>query len=86
MRGYLDRIEDNDNAVILIEAKNTEIILPLGELPTGSTEKTWLHLEQENDTFKVISIDYETTRQKAQQATDIMEKLRKRKKPGRFKQ
>ena len=57
MKGYLDRIEDNNKAVILIEEKNTEIVLPVHELPTGITESTWLNIKRDKGSFKVISID-----------------------------
>lgn len=83
MKGYLDRIEDNDKAVILIEEKNTEMIVPIDALPAGSGEKTWFHIIEEDDAYKVLSIDHETTEQKAKQAADLMAKLRQKKKKGK---
>jgi len=85
MKGYLDRVEDNDMAVILIEEKNEEIVVPIDELPNGCKEKTWLHMEHIQGSYKVISIDHETTAKKAQQTSALMEKLRKRKKGSKFK-
>lgn len=85
MKGYLDRVEDNAMAVILIEEKNKEITVPLDTLPAGSKEKTWLHMEQVNGRYTVLSIDRETTEEKAQQTSALMERLRKRKRESKFK-
>ena len=85
MKGYLDRVEDNNMAVILIEEENEEIVVPIDELPDGSKEKTWLQMEHVQGLYKVISIDHETTAEKAQQTSALMEKLRKRKKGSKFK-
>lgn len=85
VKGYLDRIEDNEKAVILIEEENTEIVVPIDELPGGSKEKTWFHIVEENGSFKIISIDDDMTEQKKRQSSDLMKKLRERKKESKFK-
>jgi len=85
MKGYLDRIEDNDLAVILIEEINEEIIIPLDELPEGSTENTWLQLEKTDDSFQVIAIDDEKTEQETETSQDLMAKLRAKSKGSKFK-
>ena len=85
MKGYLDRIEDNDLAVILIEDINEEIIIPLDQLPEGSTENTWLQLEKTDDSFQVIAIDDEKTEQETETSQDLMAKLRAKSKGSKFK-
>lgn len=85
MKGYLDRIEDNNLAVILIEEINEEIIIPLDELPEGSTENTWLQLEKTDDSFQVIAIDDEKTEQETETSQDLMAKLRAKSKGSKFK-
>src|SRR5699024_8083941 len=85
MKGVLDRIEDNDMAVILIEEINKELIIPLHELPSGSKESTWFHIEKRDETFEVISIDSKTTSQEAEKSTDLMKKLQEKRKDSKFK-
>lgn len=41
-QGMLDRIEDGDLAVVLIEEIQQEIILPFNNLPEGVQEGMWL--------------------------------------------
>lgn len=85
MKGFLDRIEDNELAVILIEEINEEIVVPLNELPEGSKENTWFHLEEVDGTFKVISIDDKTTRKETKRSEDLMAQLRVRSRGSKFK-
>lgn len=85
MKGVLDRIEDNNMAVILIEQINEELIIPLHELPKGSKESTWFNIEKKGDTFKVISINSKTTAQEADNSADLMKKLRLKRKESKFK-
>ncbi len=85
MKGVLDRIEDNDMAVILIEEINKELTIPLHDLPKGSTESTWFHIEKKGDAFEVISIDSKTTSQEADKSADVMKKLREKRKDSKFK-
>jgi len=85
MKGVLDRIEDNDMAVILIEEINKVLIIPLHELPSGSKENTWFHIEKKGETFEVISIDSKTTDQEADKSADVMKKLREKRKDSKFR-
>ena len=85
MIGVFDRIEDNDMAVILIEEINKELTIPLHDLPSGSTESTWFHIEKKGDAFKVISIDSKTTDQEADNSANLMKKLRSKRKDSKFK-
>jgi len=85
MKGVLDRIEDNDMAVILIEEINKELIIPLHELPCSSKESTWFNIEKKGDAFEVISIDSKTTSQEAEKSTDLMKKLQEKRKDSKFR-
>ena len=80
MKGVLDRIEDNKHAVILIEELNDEWIIPAEELPQGSEVNTWFTLQKQQGRYHIIDIDHELTKQKAEKTSDLMAKLRARKK------
>lgn len=85
MRGMLDRLEDNQLAVILIEEINKEIILPIKHLPKGSEEGTWFHIKEMNGSFEIIAIDDERTKKEIQRSKDLLAKLRTKSKGSKFK-
>lgn len=78
MKGILDRIEDGDQAVILIEEVQKALIIPLKDLPKGSKENTFFHVKEFKGEYRIMSIDHEATKRKAKKAEDLMEKLRKK--------
>ncbi|SDQ19715.1 DUF3006 domain-containing protein [Virgibacillus salinus] len=43
--GVLDRIEDGNQAVILLEELQQELVVPMHTLPPGSTPNTWLQIK-----------------------------------------
>ncbi|MBP1949823.1 DUF3006 family protein [Virgibacillus litoralis] len=43
--GVLDRIEDGNQAVILLEELQEELVVPLYTLPPGSTPNIWLRIK-----------------------------------------
>jgi len=85
MKGVLDRFESEDQAVILIEEIQKALIIPKDELPKGSEQGTWFLIEEKNNQYKIISIDYETTRRQQEKADQLMEKLRARSSGSKFK-
>jgi hypothetical protein len=85
MKGYLDRIDDNKYAVILVEETKKEFVLPKEELPEGSAEKSYFDLTIENDRITSITLDEETTFSEQKKADDLMAKLRSKSKGSKFK-
>ena len=85
MKGVLDRFESEDQAVILIEEIQKALIIPKDELPKGSEQGTWFLIEEKNNQYKIISIDYETTRRQQEKADRLMEKLQARSSGSKFK-
>lgn len=85
MYGVLDRIEDQDLAVILIEEKKKEIILPLDRLPPNSKEGTWFRMSKEDGTYKVLAIDEEKTKQQEIRSADLLAQLRARSTGSKYK-
>lgn len=85
MKGVLDRFENKDQAVILIEEIQKALVVPISELPANSKEGTFFSIEERNGNYKIISIDHETTRREEKKAAELMEKLRAKSKGSKFK-
>lgn len=85
MKGILDRFEDNNNAIILIEELDEEIIIPVGELPEGSKVNTFFKMEKQCGRLQIVSIDDTTTKHEGQKTSDLMAKLRAKNKGSKFK-
>ena len=85
MKGILDRFEDNNQAVILIEETQKALIIPKSELPAGSKAGIWFNIVEKNGAYKIISIDNETTRREEKKAAELMEKLRAKSTGSKFK-
>ena len=75
MKGYLDRIEDGGKAVIVREELGFEIILPVRDLPEGSSVNSWFRISEENDGFSFV-LDEEERNRREQLAKDMTRKLR----------
>jgi len=77
VHGVLDRIEDNEQAVILIEDLGEELIVPKRDLPLGSKANTWFLIEKNNGgKLERISIDYKTTIEEAKKMKRLGEKVK----------
>lgn len=85
MKGVLDRFEDNDQAVILIEEVQKALVIPKKDLPKGSQQGTWFLIEEKNSNYKILSIDHETTRKQKEKSDRLMDKLRARSSGSKFK-
>lgn len=84
MKGYLDRIEDNTFAVILVEEIKKEFIIPKAELPEGSTEKSYFDLTIENDKITSMKLNEGTTAAEQQKVDDLMEKIKSKSRGSKF--
>ncbi|WP_449536383.1 DUF3006 domain-containing protein [Ferdinandcohnia sp. Marseille-Q9671] len=85
MKGYLDRIEDNQHAVILVEEINKEFIIPINDLPSGSSAGSYFDLTIENETITSITRNENETHSQQQKVDDMMSKLRKKSSGSKFK-
>lgn len=85
MKGVLDRFEDNNLAVILIEEINKELNIPANNLPSNSKEGTWFLIEERQGEYHIVSIDAEKTRNQAQKSADLLERLRAKSSGSKFK-
>lgn len=75
MKGVLDRIEGN-LAVILIEARKEEVVVPMCELPAGSEEGTWFTIEMIDEEFEIVENDERTTKEKRARVKGLLDRLR----------
>lgn len=75
--GVLDRIEDGNNAVILIEDIEQEVIMPVGNLPDGSKEGVWFSIEfdEKNHKYIIVDIDHERTKKQLEKSIRLLKKL-----------
>ncbi|OLS40845.1 DUF3006 domain-containing protein [Bacillus sp. MRMR6] len=85
MKGFLDRIEDQQFAVILVEELNQEFILPKEKLPPDSTEKSYFDVTVENGQITAITWNEQETSAQQQKVDDMMEKLRSKSKGSKYK-
>ncbi len=85
MKGILDRFEDTNKAVILMEETKEEVVIPAEQLPEGSSQNTYFNMEKVDDEYQVVSIDEATTQKEAEKSSDLMAKLRAKSKGSKFK-
>lgn len=85
MKGYLDRIEENKLAIILVEDLHREFVIPVAELPEGSKPQTWFNLVIFQDKIISIHIDHETSTSEQEKVSDLLSKLRSKSKGSKFK-
>ncbi|MFD1781532.1 DUF3006 domain-containing protein [Fredinandcohnia salidurans] len=85
MKGYLDRIEENQHAVILVEEINKEFIIPISKLPNGAKAGSYLNLTIENEIITSITLNENETSTQQQKLDDMMSKLRKKSSGSKFK-
>ncbi|PLR76560.1 DUF3006 domain-containing protein [Bacillus sp. V3-13] len=76
MKGYLDRIEEDQYAVILVEAVNKEFIIHKEKLPAGSTVHSWFDVTLEDGQIAGLTLNEEATASSHQKVDNMMEKLR----------
>lgn len=84
MKGYLDRIEDGEKAVIIVEEQGFEIILPVRNLPEGSRVNSWFRISEENGDFSFV-LDEEERKRKELLANELTGNLRMRSKGSKYK-
>ncbi|SDN48705.1 DUF3006 family protein [Bacillus sp. OK048] len=85
IKGYLDRIEDNKFAVILVDEIKKEFIVPTVQLPEGSKVNSYFELTIENEKITSITLDEQTTFSEQKKINEMMTKLRSKSKGSKFK-
>ncbi|WP_332629010.1 DUF3006 domain-containing protein [Halalkalibacter flavus] len=85
VKGVLDRIVDQQKAVILVESLGKEFIIDLAQLPKASNEGTWFTINLDGSTIQDLKIDHEQTAKSKQSISKKMQQLRATKTNSRFK-
>jgi len=85
MKGVIDRLTENNRAVILIESIGKEIIVSQSELPKGAKAQDWVNLKQSNGSYEILSVDYEKTASQRAKVKKLQAKLRTKSRGSKFK-
>ena len=73
MNAVIDRISDG-TAVLLIGKEETQVSVPLSELPEGAGEGTWLDVS--------FSINSNLTNEEYRKNRDLLDKIKRKKSVG----
>ncbi|AST92512.1 hypothetical protein BC6307_15040 [Sutcliffiella cohnii] len=84
MKGYLDRIEDDKYAVILVEEIGKEYVLSKDQLPDGSSIHSYFDVKIEDDRITSLTLDEKTSISEQQKVDSMMAKLRSKSKGSKF--
>ncbi|MEN2768540.1 DUF3006 domain-containing protein [Ornithinibacillus xuwenensis] len=84
MKGVLDRFE-GDQAVILLEAINEELILAKEDLPDGSKVNTIFKINKQNEHYQIIGIDHDSEIKMKESTSDLLAKLRAKQTESKFR-
>ncbi|MFC7319681.1 DUF3006 domain-containing protein [Halobacillus campisalis] len=85
MKAVLDRIEENQYAVLLVEENTQEFILNKNELPEGSKPHDWFEVTIENDKITSLKVDPEFALAQEQKVKSKRDRLKKRSQGSKFK-
>ncbi|KOP83041.1 DUF3006 family protein [Cytobacillus solani] len=86
MKGYFDRIEDQQLAVILVEEINEQFVIKQAKLPFGSKPGMWFDLTIKDRDLISIQHSNQTSFSEKQNTNDLMEKIRLKSKGSKYKQ
>ncbi len=81
---YFDRIANNDQAVLLVESIQKDILLPTSLLPAGSEPGNWFLIMLQDEEITSIELDEAKTKQMENDIQNRLKRLQSRKK-SRFK-
>lgn len=77
-RAVLDRIVDNEHAVLLVGPGEVEMIVPRGSLPAGAVEGTWLYVHLDGNRLVSAEVDKRATDATTERVVSKMDLLRRR--------
>ena len=83
-RAVVDRIVDGSIAVLLVGPDETEAHVPASSLPDTARDGTWLVVEPDDCSVRVLAIDRELTERRAADLDTRLERLRSQRRGGRF--
>lgn len=77
-RAVVDRIVDDQSAVLIVGDDQREVVVPAGSLPDGAGAGTWLSVTIAGDELADARIDHEATEQARGRIASKMAQLRQR--------
>ncbi len=77
-KAVVDRIVDNQHAVLLVGEEEVEHIVPVNLLPDGTGPGMWLHVQFEDDVLVDAVVDVEETEQVKKRIEEKLARLRRR--------
>lgn len=83
-RAVVDRIVDDSTAVLLVGPDETEAHVSAASLPEDARDGTWLVVEPEDGTVRVLDIDRELTERRAADLGSRLDRLHRERRGGRF--
>jgi hypothetical protein len=77
-KAVVDRIVDNQYAVLLVGEDEVEHVVPVSSLPDGTQPGTWLQVQFEDDVLLNATIDIEESEQVKKRIEEKLARLRRR--------
>lgn len=77
-RAVLDRIVDNEYAVLLVGPSEVEMIVPRRSLPAGAVEGIWLNVHLDGNRLLSAEVDKRATDATTERVVSKMDLLRRR--------
>ncbi|WP_313799799.1 DUF3006 domain-containing protein [Cytobacillus sp.] len=86
MRGYFDRFEDQELAVILVEELNKQFVIAVKELPEKSKPGMWFDITIKDGKIQSVQYNSQATSDEIQKTNNLMKKICAKNKGSNFKQ
>jgi hypothetical protein len=77
-KAVVDRIVDNQHAVLLVGEDEAEHVVPVSLLPDGTQPGTWLHVQFEDGVLVDAVVDDDETEQVKKRIEEKLARLRRR--------
>jgi hypothetical protein len=75
-KGVVDRIEDGEKVVILVEALEKELVIHQGDFDLILQPHVWLQLTLMDGEIKEVSIDWEKTKEEEGKVKALLDKIK----------
>ncbi|QKS72552.1 DUF3006 domain-containing protein [Paenalkalicoccus suaedae] len=83
--GVIDRIEDGQHAVILVESEQLQFNVLREDLPAGAEEGTWITFDAVDGVVSNIELDSAKTHEQTERIENKLGRIRKKSSGSKFK-
>lgn len=77
-QAHVDRIEDGNQAVLIVGDLEYELVVPVDELPDGIAGGDWMQIAMEDGKIVEATIDHEAKAAARERISEKMSRLRSR--------